>query len=87
MYEKLSRLIHIAHRDLHCGKGEGNIISESFERAKELRESEGYIKLGRGFATIPLPGIDMPFHPRYLWAGILPFKACESSDIPYPEQR
>lgn len=55
----------------------GDIISESFERAKALQESEGYIKLDRGFATIPLPGIDVPFHSRYLWAGVMPFRACE----------
>ncbi|KAH0826714.1 hypothetical protein J3R83DRAFT_5113 [Lanmaoa asiatica] len=36
---------------------------------KELQESKGYIKLERDFATIPLPGIDVPFHSRYLWAG------------------
>jgi fatty acid synthase subunit alpha, fungi type len=42
-----------------------------------VRRSEGYIKLERGFANIPLPGIDVPFHARYLWAGIMPFPACK----------
>ncbi|KAG8213088.1 hypothetical protein J3R82DRAFT_11484 [Butyriboletus roseoflavus] len=59
----------------------GDIISESFERAKGLQESEGYIKLDRGFATIPLPGIDVPFHSRYLWAGVMPFRAYLSKKI------
>ena len=54
----------------------GDIVAESFERAKELQKTEGYIKLERGFATIPLPGIDVPFHSRYLWAGVMPFRAC-----------
>ncbi|KAF8206176.1 fatty acid synthase [Mycena galopus ATCC 62051] len=30
--------------------------------ATEQQVAEGYIKLERGFATIPLPGIDVPFH-------------------------
>lgn len=54
----------------------GDIVMESFDRAKELQKAEGYIKLERGFATIPLPGIDVPFHSRYLWAGVMPFRAC-----------
>ncbi|KAG9315241.1 hypothetical protein JVU11DRAFT_4375 [Chiua virens] len=59
----------------------GDIVSESFGRAKELQEAEGYIKLERGFATIPLPGIDVPFHSRYLWAGVMPFRAYLSKKI------
>lgn len=55
------------------------IIDNSFQKAQELQRSEGYIKLERGFATIPLPGIDVPFHSRYLWAGVMPFRACKSS--------
>jgi len=30
-----------------------------------------------GLATIPLSGIDVPFHSRYLWSGVIPFRACE----------
>ena len=55
----------------------GEIIKSSFTRAQDLQKAEGYIKLERGFATIPLPGIDVPFHSRYLWAGVLPFRACK----------
>jgi fatty acid synthase subunit alpha, fungi type len=54
----------------------GEIIAESFGKAQALQKAEGYIKLDRGFATIPLPGIDVPFHSRYLWAGVMPFRAC-----------
>lgn len=53
------------------------IIASCFDRAKEQQEVQGQIVLERGFATIPLPGIDVPFHSRYLWAGVLPFRACE----------
>lgn len=55
----------------------GEIVQECFGRAQEQQKLEGYIKLERGFATIPLPGIDIPFHSRYLWAGVMPFRTCE----------
>ncbi|KAG2076495.1 hypothetical protein BDR04DRAFT_694370 [Suillus decipiens] len=59
----------------------GDIVMECFERAKEQQRAEGHIKLERGFATIPLPGIDVPFHSRYLWAGVMPFRAYLSKKI------
>lgn len=40
------------------------------EAVKKRKENGGAVKLERGFATIPLPGIDVPFHSRYLWAGV-----------------
>jgi len=57
----------------------GEIIGSCFEKAEEKKKAEGFIKLERGFATIPLLGIDVPFHSRYLWAGVMPFRACKSS--------
>jgi fatty acid synthase subunit alpha len=55
------------------------IIDECHKTARELQKVQGHITLERGFATIPLPGIDVPFHSRYLWAGVLPFRACKCS--------
>jgi fatty acid synthase subunit beta len=55
----------------------GDIAKGYFEKAQALKKAKGYIKLERGFATIPLPGIDAPFHSRYLWAGVILFRACE----------
>ncbi len=55
----------------------GEIVNSCYQKAKEIYDKEGYITLERGFATIPLPGIDVPFHSRYLWAGVMPFRACE----------
>lgn len=55
----------------------GDIVKECSARAQEQQKEQGHIKLERGFATIPLPGIDVPFHSRYLWAGVMPFRACE----------
>ena len=57
------------------------IIAEVWKESKALQEKEGYIKLERGFATIPLPGIDVPFHSRYLWAGVMPFRTYLSKKI------
>lgn len=53
------------------------IVDECLQRAYARQDTEGYILLERGFATIPLPGIDVPFHSRYLWAGVMPFRACK----------
>ncbi|KAF9467993.1 fatty acid synthase [Collybia nuda] len=58
-----------------------DIVKSCHERAMEQQATEGYIKLERGFATIPLPGIDVPFHSRYLWAGVMPFRAYLSKKI------
>lgn len=38
--------------------------------------------LQRGRATIPLPGIDVPFHSRYLQPGVPAFRACLRAKIP-----
>jgi fatty acid synthase subunit alpha len=60
----------------------GEIVDECFTQAKETQVKHGgHIKLERGFATIPLPGIDVPFHSRYLWAGVLPFRTYLSKKI------
>ena len=39
-------------------KNLSDIVKSCFEKAQEQQKAEGYIKLERGFATIPLPGID-----------------------------
>ncbi|TIB03399.1 hypothetical protein E3P94_00662 [Wallemia ichthyophaga] len=58
------------------------IIDECFGKSKAKAESEGgFLTLERGFATIPLPGIDVPFHSRYLWAGVMPFRTYLSKKI------
>ncbi|KAG8905251.1 3-oxoacyl-[acyl-carrier-protein] synthase [Tulasnella sp. 403] len=58
-----------------------DIVDKAHKTSLEKQEAEGYIKLERGFATIPLPGIDVPFHSRYLWAGVMPFRAYLSKKI------
>ncbi|KAK7463431.1 fatty acid synthase alpha subunit Lsd1 [Stygiomarasmius scandens] len=58
-----------------------DIIKECHARALDQQKAEGHIQLERGFATIPLPGIDVPFHSRYLWAGVMPFRTYLSKKI------
>ena len=55
------------------------IVANCLEKALQQQKEQGYIILERGYATIPLPGIDVPFHSRYLWAGVMPFRACKNS--------
>ncbi|KZT29627.1 fatty acid synthase [Neolentinus lepideus HHB14362 ss-1] len=59
----------------------GEIVDNCYQRAQELQKAQGHLQLERGFATIPLPGIDVPFHSRYLWAGVMPFRAYLSKKI------
>jgi fatty acid synthase subunit beta len=58
-----------------------DIVKSCYQRALDQQKAEGHLKLDRGFATIPLPGIDVPFHSRYLWAGVMPFRACTSECV------
>jgi fatty acid synthase subunit beta len=50
------------------------IIEGCWDLAVEKEQKDGGVVLERGFATIPLPGIDVPFHSRYLWPGVLAFR-------------
>ncbi|SPO24499.1 related to fatty acid synthase, beta and alpha chains [Ustilago trichophora] len=56
------------------------IVREVLSAAVE-EEKKGRIELKRGFATIPLPGIDVPFHSRYLTGGVAPFRSYLSKRI------
>ncbi|KAH9973580.1 hypothetical protein BGW80DRAFT_1252123 [Lactifluus volemus] len=52
-----------------------DIVNNCYDHALEKQKAEGYIVLECGLATIPLAGIDAPFHSRYLWSGVIPFRA------------
>ena len=54
-----------------------DIVNSCYDSVVEKQKAEGYIVLERGLATIPLPDLDVPFHPRYLWSGVMPFQGCE----------
>lgn len=45
------------------------------ECAKETEAKPKPIELQRGFATIPLKGIDVPFHSTFLRSGVKPFRS------------
>ena len=48
--------------------------SQSLTLSKH-QSSNGHIELERGFATIPLKGIDVPFHSTFLRSGVKPFRS------------
>ena len=45
------------------------------ECAKQTEAKPKPIDLQRGFATIPLKGIDVPFHSTFLRSGVKPFRS------------
>eukprot|EP00002_Diphylleia_rotans_P033397 TRINITY_DN709_c0_g1_i3.p1 TRINITY_DN709_c0_g1~~TRINITY_DN709_c0_g1_i3.p1 ORF type:complete len:4344 (-),score=1082.54 TRINITY_DN709_c0_g1_i3:153-13184(-) len=51
-------------------------IQKAIAEAKEKKAAapDGLIRLERGQVTIPLPGIDVPFHSRFLESGVPPFR-------------
>ena len=53
-----------------------NCHQKAVEAVEKAKKENGFFELQRGYATIPLPGIDVPFHSRYLWAGVMLFLAC-----------
>ena len=54
-----------------CSHGYGAQVTAEFAAKRRRGES---IRLKRGEATIPLPGIDVPFHSRYLQGGVPSFR-------------
>lgn len=51
------------------------LLKMAISQALEARDpATGVIPLERGMATIPLPGIDVPFHSRFLKDGVPPFR-------------
>ncbi|RXK40211.1 hypothetical protein M231_02485 [Tremella mesenterica] len=68
--EKLSTMMSV---DELKGKL-AEIIDGCWDLVIEKEGKDGQVILERGFATIPLPGIDVPFHSRYLWGGVMAFR-------------
>ncbi|KAJ2598230.1 fatty acid synthase alpha subunit Lsd1 [Coemansia sp. RSA 1721] len=52
----------------------GQIIEGAIAKADEKRARDGFIVVERGQATIPLVGIDVPFHSSFLLSGVGPFR-------------
>ncbi|BFZ59217.1 beta subunit of fatty acid synthetase [Saitoella coloradoensis] len=51
------------------------IVAECAKKSEEKKaKNGGVMKPERGFATIPLPGIDVPFHSSFLRNGVKPFR-------------
>lgn len=58
------------------------IVTECLKRVKDKKDAnKGLVELERGIATIPLSGIDVPFHSRFLLSGVGPFREYLSKRI------
>ncbi|KAJ1846085.1 fatty acid synthase alpha subunit Lsd1, partial [Coemansia sp. RSA 2708] len=52
----------------------GKIIDGALAKADAKQARDGFIHLERGQSTIPLLGIDVPFHSSFLLSGVGPFR-------------
>jgi fatty acid synthase subunit beta len=50
------------------------MVDEALVNARARKEATGYLTPERGVATIPLAGIDVPFHSSFLLNGVTPFR-------------
>lgn len=53
----------------------GHLVEIIRECAKQTEAKPKPLDLQRGFATIPLKGIDVPFHSTFLRSGVKPFRS------------
>ena len=53
----------------------GKIVTKCYQTSEQKKKLNGGRAVSeRGFATIPLPGIDVPFHSYFLLSGVAPFR-------------
>ncbi|POW22592.1 hypothetical protein PSHT_01075 [Puccinia striiformis] len=77
--EHLTEIVDECHKEsLLQEPKQGFIVPERGFAADSI--SSGHVKL-YWISSIPLPGIDIPFHSRYLWAGVMPFRAYLSKKL------
>ncbi|OLL25295.1 Fatty acid synthase subunit beta [Neolecta irregularis DAH-3] len=57
-----------------------DIVEECAKQSNEKKD-QGPVELERGYATIPLKGIDVPFHSSFLRNGVRPFRSYLSKKI------
>ncbi|PWN49564.1 fatty acid synthase [Violaceomyces palustris] len=60
---------------LDLASAEALVLIRKHVAGAKLAAQAGPIELERGNATIPLAGIDVPFHSRFLTGGVEPFRA------------
>ncbi|KAJ1959896.1 fatty acid synthase alpha subunit Lsd1, partial [Dimargaris xerosporica] len=59
-----------------------SIVSGVLNKVEEKRiQQGGHLTLARGYATIPLRGLDVPFHSSFLLSGVTPFRSYLSKRI------
>lgn len=62
-------------RELSMEKVKEHLLQIIKEGASQTEKKPKPLELERGFATIPLPGIDVPFHSTFLRSGVKPFRS------------
>lgn len=62
-------------RELSMEKVKEHLVEIIKEGASQTEKKPKPLELVRGFATIPLPGIDVPFHSTFLRSGVKPFRS------------
>lgn len=71
----LGNVLNVLAKDLQKMNDMPSLIAASIKQLnKYIEENDPFIPLSRGQATIPLPGIDVPFHSRFLKDGVPPFR-------------
>lgn len=60
----------------------GTAVDRSRKRFDACKERDVVFELARGAATIPLPGIDVPFHSRQLLSGVPAFRELLEPRLP-----
>ena len=75
----LSKVLDALKKDPQQGLDDDcvtQLIEKELIAMKKARASAGgYVSLARGQATIPLPGIDVPFHSTFLQGGVTAFRS------------
>lgn len=61
--------------ELSMEEVKGHLVQIIQEGASQTEKKPTPLELERGFATIPLKGIDVPFHSTFLRSGVKPFRS------------
>lgn len=75
-YLKMSNLdINALMQRMSLEEVKGHLVEIIKDCSKQTLAKDQPIELTRGFATIPLKGIDVPFHSTFLRSGVKPFRS------------
>jgi len=81
--EALSQVLNYLNKEkVNFEKLIETTVKEGLKRVNDKKvANKGIVELERGISTIPLAGIDVPFHSRFLLSGVGPFREYLSKRI------